>query len=58
MAVPKRKMSRSNTRSRRSQWKAAEVNLVTCSNRACGQPTLPHRVCPTCGQYAGRTVTA
>ncbi|ROR73918.1 50S ribosomal protein L32 [Bogoriella caseilytica] len=25
MAVPKRKMSRSNTRSRRSQWKA-EVN--------------------------------
>jgi large subunit ribosomal protein L32 len=28
MAVPKRKMSRSNTRSRRSQWKAAVPNLV------------------------------
>ncbi|MFI9510408.1 50S ribosomal protein L32 [Nocardia sp. NPDC052566] len=28
MAVPKRRMSRSNTRSRRSQWKAAPVNLV------------------------------
>lgn len=28
MAVPKRKMSRSNTRSRRSQWKAAPVDLV------------------------------
>ncbi|MFB9904588.1 50S ribosomal protein L32 [Allokutzneria oryzae] len=28
MAVPKRRMSRSNTRSRRSQWKAAPVALV------------------------------
>src|SRR5699024_4931414 len=29
MAVPKRKMSRSNTRSRRSQWKAELTQLVT-----------------------------
>lgn len=29
MAVPKRKMSRSNTRSRRSQWKAEPVVLQT-----------------------------
>lgn len=28
MAVPKRKMSRSNTRSRRSQWKAEVPELV------------------------------
>ncbi|MBF6476330.1 MULTISPECIES: 50S ribosomal protein L32 [Nocardia] len=28
MAVPKRKMSRSNTRSRRSNWKAVPVHLV------------------------------
>jgi large subunit ribosomal protein L32 len=28
MAVPKRKMSRSNTRSRRAQWKAAAPDLV------------------------------
>ncbi|BDT95750.1 MULTISPECIES: 50S ribosomal protein L32 [Nocardia] len=28
MAVPKRRMSRSNTRSRRSNWKAAPVDLV------------------------------
>ncbi|WP_037368350.1 50S ribosomal protein L32 [Amycolatopsis orientalis] len=28
MAVPKRKMSRSNTRARRSQWKAAAPDLV------------------------------
>ena len=30
MAVPKRRMSRSNTRSRRSQWKAAPVAIATC----------------------------
>ncbi|SNS44886.1 50S ribosomal protein L32 [Rhodococcoides kyotonense] len=29
MAVPKRKMSRSNTRSRRAQWKAVAPDLVT-----------------------------
>jgi large subunit ribosomal protein L32 len=28
MAVPKRKMSRSNTRHRRSQWKATTTDLV------------------------------
>ncbi|MBW0116334.1 50S ribosomal protein L32 [Pseudonocardia abyssalis] len=28
MAVPKRRMSRSNTRSRRAQWKAAAPDLV------------------------------
>lgn len=28
MAVPKRMTSRSNTRSRRAQWKAAPVDLV------------------------------
>lgn len=29
MAVPKRRMSRSNTRSRRSQWKAEATGLVS-----------------------------
>lgn len=28
MAVPKRRTSRSNTRSRRAQWKASPPNLV------------------------------
>jgi ribosomal protein L32 len=31
MAVPKRRMSRSNTRSRRSQWKTEATGLVTVS---------------------------
>ena len=54
MAVPKRRMSRSNTRSRRSQWKASLPAYSTC--KRCKQAKLPHVVCPTCGTYAGREV--
>ncbi len=54
MAVPKRKMSRSNTRHRRSQWKATAPSLVTCANPACRAQHLPHRACPQCGQYGAR----
>ena len=56
MAVPKRKTSRSNTRSRRSMWKATAPSLVACSNRACREPKLQHIACPVCGQYDGRQV--
>ena len=56
MAVPKRKMSRANTRARRSQWKASAPTLTPCPTRACGQPKPPHQACQNCGQYAGRQV--
>jgi large subunit ribosomal protein L32 len=56
VAVPKRRMSRSNTRSRRAQWKAAVPTLVACSNRACRATKPPHVACPTCGTYDGRPV--
>ena len=58
MAVPKRRMSRSNTHSRRSQWKAAAPTLITCPNRSCGQKIPPHIACPNCGTYKGRQVTS
>lgn len=51
VAVPKRRMSRSNTRSRRAQWKAVAPTLVTCANPACRAKHLPHTACPDCGQY-------
>jgi large subunit ribosomal protein L32 len=54
--VPKRKMSRSNTRSRRAQWKAAPVATVECSQ--CHSPKLPHTVCTVCGTYNGRQILA
>ncbi|MCL2454646.1 MAG: 50S ribosomal protein L32 [Micrococcales bacterium] len=53
MAVPKRKMSRANTRARRSQWKAAPVALSTCPR--CGSARRPHTACPSCGAYGERT---
>lgn len=56
MAVPKRRTSRSNTRSRRSQWKTAAPTLVACTNRACARLKLPHTACPACGQYDGKQV--
>ena len=52
MAVPKRKTSRSNTRSRRANWKTAAVTLTTCPR--CGSQTQPHVACPSCGTYGGR----
>ena len=42
MAVPKRKMSRSRTRSRRSQWKAQVNDLVTVRIRG-REVTSPRR---------------
>lgn len=56
MAVPKRKMSRSNTRSRRANWKATPVALSTCSQ--CKAPKQGHQACPSCGTYAGRHYAA
>ncbi|HOO58287.1 MAG TPA: 50S ribosomal protein L32, partial [Anaerolineaceae bacterium] len=29
-------------------------NSVNCPN--CGEPRLPHHVCPNCGYYQGREV--
>lgn len=54
MAVPKRKTSRSNTRSRRAQWKAAAPTLTTCPS--CGDKKRPHTACATCGTYDRRQV--
>jgi large subunit ribosomal protein L32 len=52
VAVPKRKMSRSNTRARRSQWKATAATLSACPR--CQAAKLPHVACPACGAYNGR----
>jgi large subunit ribosomal protein L32 len=56
VAVPKRKKSRSRTRSRRAQWKAAPLTLVACDR--CQEKKLPHTVCGNCGTYNKRQVIA
>lgn len=54
MAVPKKKVSKQRKRKRRGHHKAEHPGAVACDN--CGDPKLPHRVCPSCGQYRGRAV--
>jgi large subunit ribosomal protein L32 len=54
MAVPKQKQSHSRTSKRRAQHKIAAPTYNACPT--CHSPRLPHRVCPTCGTYAGREV--
>jgi len=50
-AVPKRKISKTRGRNRRSHWKAKAARLVTCLQ--CGAPVRPHHVCLSCGTYRG-----
>ena len=50
MPVPKRKVSKSKKKMRRRANSAYTLpQLVPCPT--CGEKTLPHRVCPKCGQY-------
>ncbi|WP_309114937.1 50S ribosomal protein L32 [Saccharothrix sp.] len=44
MAVPKRKTSRSNTRHRRSQWKAATPDLVPVKTLDGRELLVPRRL--------------
>jgi len=54
MAVPKQKQSHSRTTKRRSTHKVSAAATNACPK--CHSPRLPHRVCPVCGSYRGRTV--
>ncbi len=55
MAVPKRRKSSSKRDMRRAQHdKVSRPNVIPCPN--CSAPMIPHRVCPSCGQYKGREV--
>lgn len=51
MAVPKRKTSKSRKNKRRSHHALALPAQAKCAQ--CGEPRLPHRVCRSCGFYAG-----
>ena len=54
MGVPKKRRSYTRRLKRRSHHALAKQSLVNCSN--CGEPTLPHRVCPHCSYYKGKQV--
>jgi large subunit ribosomal protein L32 len=54
MAVPKRKTSKSKRDKRRSHDGLTAPSLSVCPQ--CSAPKQPHRVCPSCGTYRGRSV--
>jgi len=55
VAVPKRRMTSSKRDMRRANHdKVTAPNVVPCSN--CSAPMISHRVCPSCGHYAGKAV--
>lgn len=58
MGVPKKrtsKMRRDRRRAANNKLKSA-VQLNPCPN--CGTSVMPHRVCPSCGFYKGKKVSA
>ncbi|RDI73801.1 ribosomal protein L32 [Gaiella occulta] len=54
MAVPKRKTSKARRDKRRAQHGIDGPKVNVCP--ACGAPTRPHHVCPTCKTYKGREI--
>lgn len=54
MAVPKKKKSKAKRDTRRSHDAITLIHGTTCPQ--CHEPVMPHRVCPECGTYRGRTL--
>ena len=55
MAVPKGKVSKARRDKRRSSvWKLDAPTMVKCPK--CGEYNLTHRVCRSCGSYAGKVI--
>jgi len=54
MAEPKKKLSKTRTRSRRHQIKMNAVNISYCEK--CHEPKLRHSICKNCGTYRGKKV--
>lgn len=56
MPVPKKRTSHSKRNMRRSHHALTPLHAIVCSS--CGEPTMRHRACPSCGQYRGRQIVA
>jgi large subunit ribosomal protein L32 len=53
MPVPRRRHGKGRRDRSRTHVKLEALNIVNCLS--CGKPKRPHRVCPHCGVYRGRT---
>ena len=54
MPTPKRRHSKKRRNKNRSHYALTAPHYIDCPE--CGEPTLPHRVCPSCGLYKGKQV--
>ncbi len=54
MPNPKRRHSKTRGRKRRTHYKAVAAAVAECPN--CHTLKLPHRACPNCGYYNGRSI--
>ena len=56
MATPKRKTSHARSANRKAHWLGAlsAPSATACTN--CGEVTLSHRACPSCGYYRKRKI--
>ncbi len=54
MAVPKRKISRSQKGKRRIHQKVSAPGISVCPQ--CKETKLAHRICSNCGYYKGKEV--
>ena len=55
MAVQQNKKSKSKKGMRRAHHNVAIPAVVLCE---CGNPKVPHSVCPSCGAYRDRNYSA
>lgn len=56
MATPKRKTSHARTSQRKANWLKALSAPEVISCPKCGEFTILHHACPSCGYYRGRQV--
>ncbi len=58
MGVPKKRTSKMRRDRRRAANNKLKTPVQVISCPKCNEPVLPHRVCSSCGHYAGREVIA
>lgn len=56
MAVPRNRHSNSRKNTKRAHHAKSPKQFAACEN--CGKPKRAHAICPHCGHYAKRKVTA
>lgn len=56
MGLTGHRRTSSHKRRRASHFALKKLVLAACPK--CKEPIMPHRACPSCGTYAGRSVVA